>query len=158
MFLFSPAFQALLGPGLYTRHEQAHDGVLQRFVESREPCDCLIRAIWTPRSAVYEKRVNKWGGMGLCTKMIFVLSSFCNFKTNENIKYISYVGSLFNSLPLLPRNRLLHQDHVPVNVPVQDRIASFDTSLYHQDSSQIPGGALKTRLEAQCASVVSHLR
>ena len=39
--------------------ETAHDGILQRFVEPREPRDFMVRAIWSPRSAIYEKRTNK---------------------------------------------------------------------------------------------------
>ena len=52
-----------------------------------------------------------------------------------------------------------NSDHAPTSVAVKDRVASFNvSSLIHQRSSLIPGGALKTRLEAQCAAVVSHLR
>ncbi len=52
--------QILLDPGPYRLgKEQAHDGILQKFVEPREARDFQIRAIWSPRAAVYEKRTNK---------------------------------------------------------------------------------------------------
>ena len=52
----------------------------------------------------------------------------------------------------------MHYDHAPVHVPVPERVASFTASMVNHESSQIPGGALKTRLEAQCEAVVSHLK
>ena len=43
-------------------------------------------------------------------------------------------------------------------MPLSDRIASFSASMVHHVSGQISYGALRTRLEAQCETVVSHLK
>ena len=56
------------------------------------------------------------------------------------------------------RYRLVSYDHAPVLVPVPERVASFTASMVNHEACGIPPGALKTRLEAQCATIVSHLR
>ncbi len=59
----------LLDPGPYrlkNMTEQVHDGVLQRFVNPREPRDFVIRAVWSPAAAIYEKRTNRQGVLSFC--------------------------------------------------------------------------------------------
>ncbi|GAX72723.1 hypothetical protein CEUSTIGMA_g179.t1 [Chlamydomonas eustigma] len=47
------------GPSGLARKEEVHDGVLQRFVEPREERDSLIRVVWSPNAAFFEKRTNR---------------------------------------------------------------------------------------------------
>jgi hypothetical protein len=48
------------GPGSQLGKEEIHDGVLQRFVEPREERDSIIRVIWSPTAALFEKRTNRY--------------------------------------------------------------------------------------------------
>lgn len=39
--------------------EHVYEGVVQKFLQPRNPNDFIIRAMWTPRSVIFEKCMNR---------------------------------------------------------------------------------------------------
>lgn len=107
--------------------------------------------------------MNMWISITVCLHCLIMHSlmllmwtisrhSACN--QAKQARYTVTAPSLpFPSLPCL-RHRLVQ----PSQVPLPDRIASYSASMVHHECAQISHGALHTRLEAQCETVVKHLR
>eukprot|EP00798_Chlamydomonas_sp_ICE-L_P024851 gene24851-10510_t len=77
--------QDLIDPSMYkVRVEQLSDGVLQKFVDPREPADHIIRATWSTEAVVYEKRMNRFPMYHQTEPLERKVASFNNDSVNQH--------------------------------------------------------------------------